>query len=90
LEFFSSDPVRVAQAIQGLINAVLVMFISFNIIHWSDVQIAGFMAVANIVAGISRRVVGANATQRPLSAPQTKEGVPLVPSVPLTRGLDNK
>lgn len=88
MEVFSNDPAKVAQWIQGLINALLVMFISFNILHWNDVQIAAFMAVANIVAGFGGAWWVRKRTT-PLSAPQTKEGVPLVPQVPITRGLDN-
>ncbi len=89
MDVFSSDPAKVAQWIQGAVNALLVMLVALNWIRLDDLQMAAVMGFANVVAGaFGAWLVKRNTT--PLAAPVTKEGTPLVPAQPdkpITRGL---
>ncbi len=87
MDMFSNDPAKVAQWIQGLINAFLLMLIALNVIVLTDLQVAAVMTVVNYVAGAwGAWWVRRNTTT--LANPTNAQGEKLVPIKRVTRGID--
>lgn len=82
----AEQPVEFATGLSGFVNAVLLALVSFGYVHWSGEQVALVATIANglLAAGIwlFLRVF---TTSR--AKPTTKEGAPLAPVLPATRGL---
>lgn len=82
----TEQPVEYATGLSGFVNAVLLALVSFGYVHWTGEQVALVATIANFVlaAGIWL-FLKLFTTSR--ANPTTKEGAPLAPILPATRGI---